>query len=330
VAGESLASHAMEVQVGNWDGEARVFYPSEGGGAVSPNAVRIVATREGVPLFFAGIWGETETAVTKAATATLSGGHCIGMWGIDDVTGHGGVVTDSYDSTAGAYGGANVHANGDLCSCGDITVNGSVTIYGDAMYGDGHDITINGGSHEIWGVVAENNCGITQPDVDMAGAQAVNDNDTIGLTDEGKDPFQGNTLNLKLVGTDNLTLAPGVYYFTSVSLTGSATITVTGPTEIYVSGSGKFMGNGILNTTGDPNNLIIYSTGSQLDIGGTNDFYGGIVAPETDVDYSGTGDFYGVAIGQTLDLGGDAVIHVDESLVKNLYGLDPVAPALVQ
>ncbi len=290
----------------------------------------MVGERGEVPLFFAGILGVNSTRLIKGATAIQGGGHCLGIWGLEGITGSGDVTTDSYDFRLGGYAGWNIHANGDICSCADIRLGGNTQILGDAIYGEGYDLTLVGSSYEIWGLVAEQDCNFTPPEIDMAGAVADNDNDTIGLTDDGDNPFRGSPGSIFLSGNDNLTLAPGKYYFTSVRIVSLATLTITGPTEIYISGTADFGGGGIINPTGIPGNLKIYLTGSTATFSGGSDFYGAIIAPETDLRFLGDSSYYGVLIGKTLDFRGTTNIHVEESLVADLFGLESVAPILVE
>ncbi|MCH7884767.1 MAG: hypothetical protein IIC01_05890 [Planctomycetes bacterium] len=329
VAGADLASGELVITIGNWSGLSATFVPASESDTVTANAVRVVGERSGVPLFFAGILGVYSTTLNKGATAVQGGGHCLGIWGLEGITGSGDVTTDSYDLRLGGYNAGNIHANGDICSCADIRLGGNTLIQGDTIYGEGYGLTLVGSSNEIWGVVAEQDCNFTPPTIDMPGAAADNDNDTIGLTDDGDDPLNP-AGRLFLTGNDNLTLAPGKYYFTSVRIVSLATLTITGPTEIYVSGTAYFGGGGIINPTGIPGNLKIYLTGATATFSGTSDFYGAIIAPDTDITFLGDSAFYGVLIGKTLDFRGSAIIHVEESLVADLYGLESVAPVLVQ
>jgi hypothetical protein len=163
----------------------------------------------------------------------------------------------------------------------------------------------------------------------MAGARSTNDNDTIPLTDAGRDPVTGGAL--RLIEDDNLTLLPGTYYFRSVNIVGQATVTVTGPTEIYVDGRATFTGGGVINITQHPPNLAIYATGNDLTYSGGSAFYGAIVAPDSNVTLLGNSEYYGTLIGQTLDMRGDSILHVDEAVVADLFGGDgEVAPVLVR
>ena len=51
------------------------------------------------------------------------------------------------------YGPGNRRPNGDICSCKNININGSVNIFGDAMYGDGYSFITSGTSYNVWGIV---------------------------------------------------------------------------------------------------------------------------------------------------------------------------------
>lgn len=330
VDGEMLSSHELTVTVGNWEGTAKAFFPLTGAETVAPNAVRILGGYPDLPLVFASVIGISSSNVSKQAIASGGGGQCAGLWGLEGIDGNGNIVTDSYDSRIGPYGDDNIYSNGDVCSCQDIGLVGDVEIHGDAMYGQGFAFDTSGGALEVWGTAAPMNCGIVPPVIDMDEAMDTNDNDLIGLTDDGRSPFVGGTENLRLSGTDNLTLDPGTYYFSSVRLTGMSTLTVYGPTVIYISGIADLTGGGVINTSADPANLIIYSTGVDMHIRGESGFHGTVVAPNTDVSISGTPDFYGAIMGKTLDLSGNTNVHVDEAMISDIFGLDSGTGSLVE
>lgn len=330
VDGQMLSSHELTVIVGNWEGTARAFFPLTGLETVAPNAVRITGRYPNLPLVFAPVIGINFSNVSKQATASGGSGQCAGIWGLEEISGNGNLVTDSYDSRIGPYGDENIFSNGDICSCQNIGLVGDVEIHGDAMYGQGFAFDTSGGALEVWGTAAPMSCGIVPPVIDMDEAMVTNDNDLIGLTDDGRNPFVGGSEDLRLTGTDNLTLDPGTYYFTSIRLLGLSTLTVDGPTIIYVSGTADLTGGGVINLTGDPANLIIYATGTDMHIRGGSGFYGTVVAPDTDISISGTPDFYGAIMGRTVDLSGNTNIHIDEAIVSDIFGLDSVTVALVE
>ncbi|MHC4234189.1 MAG: DUF7305 domain-containing protein, partial [Planctomycetota bacterium] len=335
VAGETLEEAPdthVAVSIGNWYGLSQAFVPGGAEESVKPNAVRVVGTRNELPMIFGSLLGIPTREVQRQAVSVLGGGKCLGIWGIEGVWGDGDLRTDSYNSTEGSYGGGNVYPNGDVCSGSDITLNGSsVVIRGDAMYGLEHDL-ITEGSPEIVGVVDELCCPLVPPAVagDVESAASNNDNASIGLTERGRDPFAGSQWDFYVTGSDSLALPGGTFYFTSAVIDGTATVTVSAPTVIYLSGPAAFTGNGLINLTEDPKNLIIYSTGETMILDGTAGFYGVVIAPNADIVLAGTGEYFGVLVGETLDIDGTADIHVDEAAVLDIMGFPSAAPVIVQ
>ncbi len=332
VAGSRLLPPEVSVEVGYWDGINHVFSLPTGGEKAHPNAARVVGTRTGVNLFFAPVIGHDTVNISKMATAVQGGGVCNGIWGLTGIDGDGSLVTDSYYSSAGLYGPGNIYLEGDICSNQDIVLEGGVDVGGDAMHGEGYDLDIYGSSYAIAGVTGPQHGSVSIPPIDMAGAQANNDNATIPLTDvKHFDPFAGTMWDLiGVTGWDTLTLNGGTYYLTSAVLEGGAQIIVTAPTTIYVDGPAEFAGGGIINLTRDPQNLTIYSTGSTLDIAGNAAFYGQVIAPNATVTFTGTSDIYGVVLADFLQLYGDTRIHVDTDSLLDVFDLHPNQPVLVQ
>ncbi|MCH7527671.1 MAG: hypothetical protein IID39_09560, partial [Planctomycetes bacterium] len=129
VAGEPVNEAAdmhVSVTIGNWEGLAGDFFPADEDEFVTPNAVRVDGRRDNLPLYFARVLGIDSSDIQRDAVAVLGGGRCLGIWGLQGVFGDGDIYTDSYDSRNGAYGGGNVHPNGDICSSQQIELRGSV------------------------------------------------------------------------------------------------------------------------------------------------------------------------------------------------------------
>jgi hypothetical protein len=332
VIGAGVAAQELNIVIGNWSGADHVFTPTpdEGVDDILPNAVHVTGDRPNIGLFFAPIMGTMATHVRRDAIAVSGGGNCAGVWGLEGVTSDGDILTDSYDSYAGRYGPGNMRPHGDICSCRDIVVNGSGNIHGDALYGDGYAFVPFGTSYEVTGVIDDHYCDLPSFSADFDGAALTNDNATIGRTFRGRDPFNGSPWDLYVTGTDHLTLTGGTYYFTSAMLDGQAYLEILGPTTIYVTGPATFTGGGIINRTQDPKDLVIYCSGDTVNLSGNAAFYGGVVAPQSLVVLEGTGDYYGTILGRILDIDGDATIHVDESLVFELFGIEAIAPVLVE
>lgn len=308
LANEAVSVTDKDVRIGNWEWTSQTFTPATVAG-VSPNAVRVVGQKDRLPLFFAAILGVRETDVFRDAVALVDSGRCLGVWGLEGIDCDGGVITDSYDSRDGSYGPGNINPNGDICSNMGIQINGDVSIRGDAMAAPGYEVDIRGSSYEVWGVVGSTCCQVDAPVVDASEAQYTNDNDSAGtnmdrLTDRGYYQPDNND-KLTLTSTDNLTLWGGTYYFTSVKMAAQATLTVAGPTVIYIDGNAMFSAGGLVNVAEDPKDLIIYCTGKSIMMNGGAAVYATLVAPNTNVTLVGTAEIYGTIIARTIDVRGD-------------------------
>ncbi|MCH8148670.1 MAG: hypothetical protein IH987_11845 [Planctomycetes bacterium] len=321
------------VEVGRWNSFDQVFIPMGDDEIEQSNAVRVTAARHRVPLFFARLMGIHTMDVSRPAVAAVQF-PCGGIWGLEEVTIPGSVVTDSYVSNDGNYTPATAGDNGDLCSGGDITVSGSALIDGDAMAGIDSELTVNGGRVEITGVEANMILPSDLPDVSVDNPEVLNDNNRIGNTALGLDPFAGG-LHLRIGSDDSLTLPagrddnPAVFYFDSMTFTSGASLVITGPTVIYLAGDFDFTGQGTVNTTRDPKDLMIISAGEVVKMSGGVSFYGSILAPNAEVELSGTAEYFGAVIGRTVKITGDFEFHVDESSPL-LAGLVVKPPILVQ
>lgn len=315
------------IEVGQWDCSSNGFVLLADPADPSANAVRVVSRRDGVSLFFAPLMGHNTTSVSREAIAMVAL-PCQGIWGLSSLSIPGNVMVDSFDSTVGAYDPATAGDEGNVCSGGDIFVAGSTEINGDAMPGLGYSLTIDGANAVVSGATCPQATSATPPPIDFDDVSADNDNDTIGLTDDGTDPFADGS-NLVITGNDNLTLAPGTYYFNAFEFDSNSTLTLTGPTTIYLVGDFGASGAGTINTTTNPADLTIMSSGSVVNISGNVDFYGSIYAPNATVTMSGSGNFYGSIVGNTVTITGNFEFHVDESLTLDTW-FPPSPPILVK
>lgn len=330
VAKRIIDMEAMRIDVGYWNGYNRQFVVASGAEGFNPNAMRVMTLQNHINFFFAPIMNQSSGDVTRMATAVSGGGICAGVWGDIEIWSHGDLIIDSYDSAVGDYGGSNVNANGDLCSCQDLRIGGSVEVHGDAMYGIGHDFTGNGSVYEVWGMVREHECHFPVIAADFQAAFQNNDNNLIQIEPEVNGGHNGRQRRLDLVSDETAYFPGGTYYFDAVRVTGQSQVVITGPTDIYISGNASFGGGGITNVTGDPKNLHIYMERGDLSISGNANFYGGIYAPDSNVDMSGTTNIYGMIIGDNVQFGGTTFMHVDEMMVRDWLDLEPLIPILVE
>jgi hypothetical protein len=252
-----------------------------------------------------------------------------GVIGLDSVIVSGkGAVVDSYDSSAGLYGPANHGSAAELFSNGGITLKsssvfgnvrsalGSVLLQDKALVsGDvraGGPITNNGST--IGGTATPNSPSptIVAPPVPACSPFS----GTGGLS--GKYDYNAVTGDLKVSGGKAAALAPGTYCFHTVELSGGATLTVSGPVVIKLTGQLNGSGGSLLNLTKLPSNLQIdssYAGGSGVLLSGGSSAYLSVYAPLTSITLSGGSPVYGALLGKTLDLSGGAAVHYDTQLL---------------
>lgn len=316
------------IEVGWWDSVNLAFYPLDSSEwAKRAFAVRVRALRSGARLFFAPLLGRSQTDVSREAVA-IGSRACRGIWGIEGVRIPGNVVTDSYNyDPTQPYAPENAGAEGDVCSGQGVRAMGSFEINGDVMTGLGYEVDVSGSAGAITGITTSSMQGMTAPTVDLGDAATNNDNATIGLTDRGLSPFTSGW-NMVVRSQDNLTLQAGTYYLDSITMRAGASVTITGPTTIYVTGDINATGTGFVNTTQDPHDLSIICLATSVELNGTSDFFGSVLAPNADVILSGTSDYYGAVVGGTVEMRGDFQFHVEESL-PILDLIQPPHPILV-
>ena len=118
--------------------------------------------------------------------------------------------------------------------------------------------------------------------------------------------------DLTVSGGNTATLAAGTYYFHNVTLSGGATLKVSGLVVIHLMGTFTNSG-GSMTSNSVPGNLQIISSYTG---GNGVTFSGGTVnvavyAPGTDVTLSGNTVLFGAVFGKTLTASGSSAIHYD-------------------
>lgn len=218
----------------------------------------------------------------------------------ESITLSGNAMIDSYNSSEGDYSEDSASSNGNIgtnsTSSGGISLSGNSVVNGNAAFGPGGDensvVSISGNA-ELNG------------DADAAGAERADEVQTTGVASSG---------SVSIAGSTTLTLSTGTYHYSSISITGNAKIRVTGAVTIYVDGDIHIAGNGVSNTTSDPTNCLIFSSGDSVSISGNGSFYGAIHAPEADVQNTGNGEIFGAIVAETYTQTGNGNLHYDEAL----------------
>lgn len=243
-----------------------------------------------------------------------------GIVGINSVKFSGGAYSDSYDSSKGPYNSDitsplyNAGQQSSVASNGSITLSGGSHVYGDANPGPGYPFNPPPSPTVVTGSYATLQAPLQLdpiPAAEISNALASNNNAAI-------DPaiLPPGTYALNLSSGDPLVLPQGTYYFTSIKLTGGSNIQVSGPTKIYVDGGEIDSSGGSFVNSGIPRNLLILSTGPEIELSGGSSFIGCIYAPISNVKNSGGCNVYGAIVcGKAVDSGG-AAVHFDIDLLK--------------
>lgn len=234
----------------------------------------------------------------------------------DKITMQGNAATDSYNSSAGPYGGTNVGGNGDIGSnttdTGDISLTGNAVVSGDAQVGVGGDpnqVIQLGDNAAITGGTSAEPANVNLEPVTVPA----------GLTSSGPVNLSGDTIQ---------SLPAGTYLFDQIKISGNAKLVPDGPVTIYVTGDVDITGNGVTTAGNIPANFIVNVVGQEtVKISGNGTFYGVIYAPEsgknsdavTITTLTGNTEIFGAIIAYEFKANGNIKVHYDDALA-NLGG----------
>lgn len=238
-------------------------------------------------------WYQTRSVV---AYAQLAAGGTIppGLFGEEGIDIRGSVTVNSYDSSVSTspiptFNG-QMKSNGTASAT--IDINGSVEVYGDLLSGPGSEadaIQITGASL-------------------VTGEQGpAKEETTLSEVDEeaGEEDKQVSSSE---------TWEGGTYRFESLTVTGGAELSFTGPTKIYVEEL-TLSGGSSVNPNGVPDDLHIYVVeGGDVQMTGNASFYGVLYAPDSEVRMNGSFSLYGAVVGQTIDARGSVAVWADDAL----------------
>ncbi len=236
----------------------------------------------------------------------------------------GSAETDSYNSAAGAYGGANIAHHGDVGT--NATVPGKVEVSGGGYFIDGQVVVgpnvtnpttvmsdyrsafITGGdspptdTHDV----------ISRPSVFPMTSVSV----PAGLTCNDSTLNGGTTTTLSPTGG---ALGNGSYCYRNLTVEGHATLTASGAVTIYITGQFIARGNSVIGVPTRPKNMLVLlnplsSSSLESDLTGSTQFYGAMYGPQAEVDIQGHAEIYGSVIAKEVDITGSAEIHYDADL----------------
>jgi hypothetical protein len=240
--------------------------------------------------------------------------------------GKGFNLTDSYNSALGDYYDPSVPKGnwGHVFSNGDIKLD-EAQVNGNAVAGK--KVSLKNGATVTGQIIQKAPPVILNPDpVKPCGPPYSGDDGRItGQYKFESDKKTGPTGNLTIDKDKSAALAPGVYCFRRLTLKDKATLTVNGPTQIWLTdkldlGKGDKKGEKatLINTTKKAANLRVFSsysgkgTGVRLMSGpGT---YMVSYAPRARTTLRGSGDYFGMIVGKCVHVEETADIHFDETL----------------
>jgi hypothetical protein len=250
------------------------------------------------------------------------------------VTLGGGAYTDSFDSSQGNYEETHAFNNGDVGSNGNITLGDQTVVNGTASIPNptvgacpGAGVTL-GSNAQVTGQEAG---GFEGPYLSLGDLPPM---PTIAPVTPGTGTLTVNsTTNLvpgaygdiKLQGGGTLVFTPGNYYVNSLTVSGTASITISPPGQVvlYVAGNGMstpvtLTGNSLTNTTDIPSNFqVVYGGAGTIQIAGGASAYSVVYAPNAAVQMTGGTDWYGSIISKTFnEMGNKTALHYDRSLAS--------------
>jgi len=221
----------------------------------------------------------------------------LGKTGLQD-----GVNVDSYDSALGDYpfgAGSQAHigSNGNITFWTGSIVNGNAQAGGTVTLGAGSAIT---------GTTTAPAPPVTFPPVDTTPPIPPAPNFTVAV---------GATA----------TLPAGTYYFDAITLGAGATLNITGPVVIYMTGTFDAQGGVMINATAastrKPTDLLIFSSKAGEDAvkgyPGGGQFRGGIHALGAEIEFSAGWTVHGSLVGDEIDLEDGVQFHYDRALARS-------------
>jgi Tfp pilus assembly protein PilX len=265
--------------------------------------------------------------------------------GCGAITMGGNNNVDAYDSSTGYSPSTANHTDGAVGSNGNVSASGTVTIGGNVYSpvvpsvagkcsgtGASTPFTTNGGnafypgtSDTILPIATQSPLTPTIPadgtvNIDdkylKANAKTVSLPSPASGTGYSLSPGKYNDISIS--SSTALVLQSGTYNINTLTETGSATLYITGPVVLNITGSGggtvvKLTGGGFVNTTNTPSNFQInYAGTGEMDINGGQSASLLVDAPNGYVKLGGNSDYYGAILANTIALGGGANFHYDE------------------
>ena len=244
------------------------------------------------------------------------------------VTMSGGAFTDSYNSVTGQSGlsRGNIATNGSSASI--IDMSGGSQVRGNAATGPGGTIGMSGGST----VTSQSHNANEQlsPITAPASLQSLPSGVTLNTTGSitGDKRYDAITLSGGAIVT--ITGNTNIYVTGQINLSGGSRIDVAlgGKANVYANGNVAVSGGSTINNlTQKPLSFNLWATNNvtSVNLSGGMQYYGTVYAPNANLNLSGGTKVSGSVVGKTTDLSGGGVVHFDENLLtaSPIYSVVP-------
>jgi hypothetical protein len=265
----------------------------------------------------AGYWGSLANPIASCEIAAVveNSGYPFfdrGLWGIDQLSLGNTIIIDSYDASAGAYGGSNMGQLGSIGSNGSVSLNGSIIIKGDVAYGPAGSYSGAGGA-QVLGQVTR----LSSPHSFAPIPSFTVGTQNISLSSKSTRTLAaGSYGNISLSGTSKLTLTGGVYYLNTLTQGSGTTIILSAPSTLFIKTTFSMSGGSVSYSVQDPSSLVIFYSGSSNVTlsAGTAAFLGLVYCPNASLSLTGNAGFNGSIIGKAVSNSNSIQVHYDESL----------------
>jgi hypothetical protein len=226
--------------------------------------------------------------------------------------------TDSFNSDSGSYADTRLDSAGTLGTNGTVTGAKDINIGGDVLSATpggisfGPNTTITGDTNSTMDSVSLDH--VQSSEYDWAKTVSVAQTGITGTNFN----YNHGSKTLTVGSSGIITLASGVYYFSSIEAQQDSKILLApgADVRIYVGGDIVFRQNSTFNELGNPANAIVYSQGTTLQFDQGNIFKGAYYGPNAHIQYDQTTQVFGALVGNTIQLDQGACFHYDRNLAK--------------
>jgi len=220
--------------------------------------------------------------------------------------------TDSYNSDSGSYFLTKTDTDGDIGSNGSITVKNGATVAGDVSTSLSGGLNITNPAD----VLGDTTSSAPAQNLDIIPASEYTWAEGASIASTGiSGSYTYDPTTYAFESSGNVQLSDGVYYFSSIILKNSASLTIAPGAEvtIYVTGDVELKNSAEVNPGGVPGDLMIFSHGDFV-LKNSGDIYACFFSPDGTADLRNSGDFYGAIVAEDIIAHNSSKFHYDRTL----------------